>query len=420
MADKKITDLPVLPIGNIIPATDVIPVVNGGITKQVTLADAVIATFDALDPGVTSVNGRTGIVTLTSTDVGLANVNNTSDANKPVSTAQQTALNLKLNSSAVSAYGLTLVDDLTATAARTTLGASATGDALFIAATPSAARSTLAVGNLQHTNGFRLTLTSGLPVTPSDVIGASTVYACPYKGNEIALYDGTVWTVFASAQFSIALSGLTSSRPYDVFVFSNSGVPTLEVLAWITDTARATALIYQDGILVKSGAPTRRYLGTFYTTAATTTEDSDANRYLWNYYHRVPRKMKKQDATASWTYAVAAYRYANNNAANRLNFVIGVAEDSVSADLDARASATGAGPSQINSIGLNSNTAQAADATAPLVSVAAASAGTSVHSHYEGVPAAGFNYLAWLEFANGGTLSFTGSGQSFISGRILA
>lgn len=45
--------------------------------------------------GVTSVAGRTGVVTLTKSDVGLANVDNTSDANKPVSTATQTALNAK-------------------------------------------------------------------------------------------------------------------------------------------------------------------------------------------------------------------------------------------------------------------------------------------------------------------------------------
>lgn len=42
--------------------------------------------------GVSSVNTRTGAVTLTSTDVGLANVNNTSDASKPISTATQAAL----------------------------------------------------------------------------------------------------------------------------------------------------------------------------------------------------------------------------------------------------------------------------------------------------------------------------------------
>ncbi len=44
----------------------------------------------------TSVNGVTqvgGAITLTKTDIGLANVDNTSDANKTISTATQTALN---------------------------------------------------------------------------------------------------------------------------------------------------------------------------------------------------------------------------------------------------------------------------------------------------------------------------------------
>lgn len=44
---------------------------------------------------VISVNGRTGEVVLTKTDVGLSNVDNTADKDKPVSTAQQTALDAK-------------------------------------------------------------------------------------------------------------------------------------------------------------------------------------------------------------------------------------------------------------------------------------------------------------------------------------
>lgn len=43
---------------------------------------------------VDSVNSRTGAVVLTSSDVGLGNANNTSDANKPISTATQAALDL--------------------------------------------------------------------------------------------------------------------------------------------------------------------------------------------------------------------------------------------------------------------------------------------------------------------------------------
>ena len=44
---------------------------------------------------VTSVNNKTGAVTLAKGDVGLGNVDNTSDANKPISNATQVALNNK-------------------------------------------------------------------------------------------------------------------------------------------------------------------------------------------------------------------------------------------------------------------------------------------------------------------------------------
>lgn len=48
---------------------------------------------------VQSVAGRTGAVTLAKADVGLSNVDNTSDSDKPISTATQTALNGKANTS---------------------------------------------------------------------------------------------------------------------------------------------------------------------------------------------------------------------------------------------------------------------------------------------------------------------------------
>lgn len=53
---------------------------------------------------VSSVNGHTGIVTLTKSDIGLGDVDNTSDADKPISTATQNALNGKLDKS-YSAFG---------------------------------------------------------------------------------------------------------------------------------------------------------------------------------------------------------------------------------------------------------------------------------------------------------------------------
>ena len=56
--------------------------------------------FDSIEVGaqvntVTSVASKTGAVTLSKSDVGLSNVDNTSDINKPVSTLTQTALNGK-------------------------------------------------------------------------------------------------------------------------------------------------------------------------------------------------------------------------------------------------------------------------------------------------------------------------------------
>jgi hypothetical protein len=69
--------------------------------------------------GVSSVNGRTGVVTLSKSDVGLSAVNNTSDANKPVSTATQTALNLKAD---IASLGTIASSDLTVSTSTPTGG----------------------------------------------------------------------------------------------------------------------------------------------------------------------------------------------------------------------------------------------------------------------------------------------------------
>jgi hypothetical protein len=78
-----------LPVGGI-PETDLSGAVQ---TKLNTVASG----------GVSSVNSQTGAVVLTKNDVGLGNADNTSDANKPVSTAAQTALNAKVNTTLLGA-----------------------------------------------------------------------------------------------------------------------------------------------------------------------------------------------------------------------------------------------------------------------------------------------------------------------------
>ena len=90
--------------------------------------------FDKVDntDAVATVAGRTGNVVLTKNDVGLANVDNTSDANKPVSTATQTALNLKADIASPTFTGTvtapTFSGSLSGNAATVTNGVYTTGN----------------------------------------------------------------------------------------------------------------------------------------------------------------------------------------------------------------------------------------------------------------------------------------------------
>ena len=243
---------------------------------------------------------------------------------------------------------------------------------------------------------FRLTLTTALPVTTADVTGATTIYCTPYKGNQIALYTGSAWVTRSSAEFSLALGTLTSGKPYDVFCYDNAGTPTLEFLVWTNDTTRATALAYQDGVLVKSGATTRRYLGTFYTTSTTETEDSKANRYLWNYYNRSNRSMRRVDA-GTWTYTTLTYRQANNSTANQLNMVIGVSEDSVRASVVQAARNDTGIVSTYTALGLDSTTTVATDSTLVVINIVTAVQYLTMVANYEGFPGVGKHSIVWLE-----------------------
>lgn len=259
---------------------------------------------------------------------------------------------------------------------------------------------------------FRLSLTSGQPVDMSNVTAATTIYCVPFRGNNISLYDGTNWNIRTSAQFSLALGVLTSGKPYDVFCYDNATVPTLEFLAWTNDTTRATALAYQNGILVKSGATTRRYLGTFYTTSTTTTESSTANRYLVNYYNQQDFILYREETTASWTYTTAVTRQANANTANQLNFV-STGETPMTAKLQTLFSNTSTGVLINSGMGYDSITAMTIGAFGIAYSPATASQPQMVYSDLIVIPSPGRHYISWLEVSLAtGTTTWYGSGSS--------
>ena len=116
------------------------------------------------------------------------------------------------------------------------------------------------------TQDGRLSLSSSDPAPTDDQLTKATLYYLPHNGNHVALWDTSLsrWKLskIPDAGVSITDSGLTFNTNYDVFAYLTGGALTLELVAWASDSARATALARQDGVLSKTGALGRRYLGT--------------------------------------------------------------------------------------------------------------------------------------------------------------
>lgn len=265
------------------------------------------------------------------------------------------------------------------------------------------------LGDLVSAVGGRLTLATGVPVTTTDQTAKTTLYYTPYLHNKLALYDGTNWKFYATAEISITLAALTASRPYDVWAYDNAGTVTLELLAWTNTTTRATALAYQDGVLVKSGATTRRYLGTVcINVAGGQSEDSLANRLVFNYYNRVLRPLYITDATATWTINNQTARQANGSTANQVAIMCGVAEDAISLQYQVRTKNVVGTNFAWVAIGRNSATVQTSVLGFMINSVNNQEMDL-VSTLYE-IPPLGYSYYAALESAGGaGNVTFTGT-----------
>lgn len=269
--------------------------------------------------------------------------------------------------------------------------------------------------------GGRLTLTTGVPVTTSDVTGAGTLYYTPYKHNLIRIYDGTRWRLYTFTERSLALT-LTSGKNYDVFIYDNSGTLTLELsAAWTNDTTRADALTTQDGVAVKNGATTRLWLGTIRASGTDTTEDSyggahqaGGKRYVWNAYNRVRRGLGVKDTTDSWTYNTNTFRASNNSANNKVEFVVGAVVDSVLATVMINA---------VNNSSLTPSCGIGVDSTSTNSGrVYAASVNGLGFSLYFGYPGLGYHALTQLEIgAAGGNTTFFGDvAVTYLQGGMVA
>ena len=256
----------------------------------------------------------------------------------------------------------------------------------------------------KHLCDGRLTGTTNVPVTTADVSGATSIYFTPYTGDQISLYDGSSdWNVRTFTQITISLSGLTASKPYDIFAYDNSGTVTIETLVWTDATTRATALTTQDGVLVKTGATTRRYLGSIYINASgAQTDDTFIKRNIYNYCNRVTRPMRRLETTGSWTYSTATVRQANGSVLNQLEFMQGFDEDGIEAAVLGETSNGTLGNGASVGIGFDSTSAFATGQLNTHYVTNVNNYRAMIGATYRTMPGVGRHLIVWLECPDGG------------------
>jgi hypothetical protein len=170
-----------------------------------------------------------------------------------------------------------------------------------------------------------------------------------------------------------------------------------------------------NGVYLKTGALTRRYLGTIRTTSTTTTEDSATKRLVWNFNNRVSKNIYVYETTGSWTYTTAAWRYANNNSNNKIEFVAGIALDSVSCNLTVSTYATTAIAAYYPSAALNTTSGiPTYTSSGQAYTSGTLSWFSQRHSNMSSMPQTGYNYIAWLEYSGSatGTISVSGANDA--------
>lgn len=243
----------------------------------------------------------------------------------------------------------------------------------------------------------RLTLSTGVPVTTSDVTAATTVYFTPFRGELVALYTGAAWVYHTLTELSVSVPATTNTM-YDVFLDYNGGSPTLATTAWTNDTTRATALTTQDGVYVQTGNTDWRYLGSFRTTGVSgQTEDSLTKRYVFNYYNRVHRPLRRVDTTNSWTYTTASFQQANASTSNQVEVVTGVSEGTVTLTVIGQfTNSTSTIRYATVGVGVDSTSANSASVFA-YVGGSSTIVGNTMAT-YNAIPSVGRHFYAWLEY----------------------
>lgn len=213
------------------------------------------------------------------------------------------------------------------------------------ATTAAGARTNLGIGNAGLAGAAplqcgRLTLTSGVPVTTSDVTGASTVYLTPWRGNVLSIYDGSDWVPYVFPELSRSLSGLTSGKNYDLFAYLSGGSPVIDLgPAWTGDQTRSSAVSLLNGIYVNASSFTSIMagatvaanrgvlLGTIRTTGTNTTEDSSRKGFLSDARNPVGKPCFLNCTGGIHTYGSTTARNWANDSTNIIEWINSIPQD---------------------------------------------------------------------------------------------
>lgn len=239
----------------------------------------------------------------------------------------------------------------------------------------------------------RLTLASGDPCPSADQTAKTTLYFAPYQGDRVFLWGGADWQSYSFSERSLSLSGLSANTNHDIFLHDSAGTLTLSAVAWLSDSARASAIARRNGVWVRQ-SDDRLFLGTIRTVAAGQTEDSLTRRFVWNCYNRRRVKLRAVEGATSWTYANNVWRSLNNSAANRVEIAAGLSEDLAQIEVAIYAVAHSSLVVQAAvGIGVSSTTSNSADCFGFPISTAFAGGRSSLRHQ----PQAGYTYYQALE-----------------------
>lgn len=309
---------------------------------------------------------------------------------------------------------------------------------LLPAASASAARTALGIGDVQVTPQGRLTLATGVPVVTSNQASKNTIFYTPYIGNLVPIWNGTAFisTTFTelsnlTTQSSTGKAGpavVANNSNYDLFVWSDSG--TLRLTRgplWTSDTARGTGagtteLTRVSGLMVNAQTITNgpaaglgTYVGTVRsdgsalintTFGAIASGGTAAIIGVWNAHNRALHSCFVGDTTDSWSYSSGTWRPANNSTAMRVSYVQGLQIDSAIAEYGVLYQSAG-GFAGYCAVGFDSTTAISGR---PGVGSGTGGNGQSFLARHS-ANALGFHFMQALERSNGVDGAFFGDGS---------